>query len=95
MLSHELRTPLHGVLGYADQLLRDSKLNVAQVRQIGEIVRSAKHMRDVVNVVLDYARVEALGPALHMQEIDVLSWTLAVFRVAGVESNVIERWILG
>jgi hypothetical protein len=25
----------------------------------------------------------------------VLSWTLAVFRVAGVESNVIERWILG
>jgi signal transduction histidine kinase/DNA-binding response OmpR family regulator len=72
MLSHELRTPLHGVLGYADQLLRDSKLNVAQVRQIGEIVRSAKHMRDVVNVVLDYARVEALGPALHMQEIDVL-----------------------
>jgi signal transduction histidine kinase/CheY-like chemotaxis protein len=72
MLSHELRTPLHGVLGYADQLLRDGELNVAQVRQMGEIVRSAKHMRDVVNVVLDYARVEALGPALHIQQIDVL-----------------------
>ena len=72
MLSHELRTPLHGVLGYADQLLRDGKLSVAQVRQLGEIVRSAKHMRDVVNVVLDYARVEALGPAIHMQRIDVL-----------------------
>jgi hypothetical protein len=27
--------------------------------------------------------------------LDLLSWTLAVFRVAGVESNVIERWILG
>lgn len=72
MLSHELRTPLHGVLGYADQLLRDGKLSVTQVRQVGEIVRSAKHMRDVVNVVLDYARVEALGPAMHMREIDVL-----------------------
>ena len=72
MLSHELRTPLQGVLGYADQLLRDGKLNFAQVHQVGEIVRSAKHMRDVVNVVLDYARVEALGPALHIQQVDVL-----------------------
>ena len=72
MLSHELRTPLHGVLGYADQLLRDGKLSVAQVHQLGEIVRSAKHMRDVVNVVLDYARVEALGPVLHIQRVDVL-----------------------
>ena len=71
MLSHELRTPLHGVLGYADQLLRDGRLNVAQAHQVGEIVRSAKHMRDVVNVVLDYARVEALGPALHIRQIDV------------------------
>ena len=39
MLSHELRTPLQGVLGYADQLLRDGKLNFAQVHQVGEIVR--------------------------------------------------------
>lgn len=73
MLSHELRTPLHGVLGYADQLLRDGELNVAQMRQMGEIVRSAKHMRDVVNVVLDYARVEALGPPMHMHKFDVLA----------------------
>ena len=29
-------------------------------------------MRDVVNVVLDYARVEAFGPALHIQQVDVL-----------------------
>jgi CheY-like chemotaxis protein/two-component sensor histidine kinase len=28
-------------------------------------------MRDVVNIVLDYARIEALGPAPHMRQIDV------------------------
>jgi signal transduction histidine kinase/ActR/RegA family two-component response regulator len=71
MLSHELRTPLHGVLGYADQLARDATLGAAQSRQVAGIVRAARHMRDVVNVVLDYARIEALGPTLHMRRIDV------------------------
>jgi signal transduction histidine kinase/DNA-binding NarL/FixJ family response regulator len=70
-LSHELRTPLHGVLGYADQLSREDGLSAAQLRQVAEIIRTGRHMRDVVNVVLDYARIEALGPALHMHRIDV------------------------
>ena len=70
-LSHELRTPLHGVLGYADQLSREAALGPAQARQVAEIVRAGKHMRDVVNVLLDNARVEALGPKLHMRLIDV------------------------
>ena len=70
-LSHELRTPLHGVLGYADQLTHEGGLSPEQSRQLGEIIRASKHMRDVVNVVLDYARIEALGPALRMKHIDV------------------------
>ena len=40
---------------------------------MAEIVRASKHMRDVVNVVLDYARIEALGPALHMKPVEVRS----------------------
>jgi signal transduction histidine kinase/DNA-binding NarL/FixJ family response regulator len=70
-LSHELRTPLHGVLGYADQLFKEGGLNAAQLQRVTEIIRAGRHMRDVVNVVLDYARIEALGPALHMRRIDV------------------------
>jgi signal transduction histidine kinase len=70
-LSHELRTPLHGVLGYADRLALEGGLSPEQSRQLGEIIRAGKHMRDVVNVVLDYARVEALGPAPRMKHFDV------------------------
>jgi CheY-like chemotaxis protein/HPt (histidine-containing phosphotransfer) domain-containing protein len=70
-LSHELRTPLHGVLGYADRLSNEGGLGEAQLQQVTEIIRASRHMRDVVNVVLDYARIEALGPALHMRRIDV------------------------
>jgi signal transduction histidine kinase/DNA-binding response OmpR family regulator len=70
-LSHELRTPLQGVLGYADQLTRDGGLTAAQSRQVAEIVAAGKHMRGVVNEVLDYARIEARGPAPHMSRIDM------------------------
>ena len=70
-LSHELRTPLHGVLGYAEQLSQEGILSDAQAGQVGEIIRAGRHMRDVVNVVLDDARTEALGPTLHMRRIDV------------------------
>lgn len=70
-LSHELRTPLHGVLGYADQLSREGILSSSQSHLVAEIVRAGRHMREVVNVALDYARFEALGPDLHMRSIDV------------------------
>jgi signal transduction histidine kinase/CheY-like chemotaxis protein/HPt (histidine-containing phosphotransfer) domain-containing protein len=88
-LSHELRTPLHGVLGYADQLSREATLNPAQTHQVAEIVRAGKHMRDVVNVVLDYARIEALGPVLHRRQVDVLN--LAQDCIAVVEPGARAR----
>jgi signal transduction histidine kinase/DNA-binding response OmpR family regulator len=69
-LSHELRTALHGVLGHADQLDRDEALNPTQARQAAEIVSAGRHMRDVVNVVLDYARIEARGPKPHLRLVD-------------------------
>ena len=68
-LSHELRSPLQGVLGYADRLSHDSSLTPEQAHDVAEIIRASKQMRIVVNVVLDYARIEALGPTLHPQRI--------------------------
>lgn len=88
-LSHELRTPLHGLLGYADQLSKNGGLGAAQLQQIAEIIRAGRHMRDVVNVVLDYARIEAVGPALHMRRIDVR--TLAEECVAVIEPGARAR----
>ena len=35
------------------------------------IVRASRQMRDEVNVVLDYARLEAIGPTLHPQRIEL------------------------
>jgi signal transduction histidine kinase len=56
-LSHDLRTPLNGVLGYAE-LLRDTSAD-AEARDFGAIIHSsAEHLQQLVNVVLDLARIE-------------------------------------
>jgi len=69
-LSHELRTPLHGVLGYAEHLLGE-RLATAHAEDVAKIVHAGRHMRDIVNLVLDYARVEAKGPLPHMRPTDI------------------------
>jgi signal transduction histidine kinase/DNA-binding NarL/FixJ family response regulator len=70
-LSHELRTPLHSVLGFAEQLSKDAGPGSSLSRGVTEIVRAVRHMRDTVNLVLDYARIEARGPTLHMRRLDL------------------------
>jgi CheY-like chemotaxis protein/HPt (histidine-containing phosphotransfer) domain-containing protein len=51
----------------------DASLEPAQAHDVGEIIRAGKQMRNVVNKVLDYARIEALGPALHPRRLEIAS----------------------
>ncbi len=58
-MSHELRTPLNGILGYAQILTRDSALTAKQREQILTIERSGQHLLNLINDILDLAKVEA------------------------------------
>src|SRR5699024_3379042 len=59
-MSHELRTPLNAILGFA-QLLVNSKqaLTERQQRQVEQILRSGRHLLELINEVLDLARTES------------------------------------
>jgi len=61
MMSHELRTPLNAVLGYADLLSLGiaGPLTDAQRQQLARIVASGRHLLELVNEILDLARVES------------------------------------
>jgi PAS domain S-box-containing protein len=58
-MSHELRTPLNGVLGYAQLLQRDRGLSAAQRDALEAIAKCGSQLLDLINDVLDLAKIEA------------------------------------
>lgn len=57
-MSHEVRTPLNGVIGMTE-LLQRSELSASQADSLQVVHSSAVHLMDVLNDVLDLARLEA------------------------------------
>jgi signal transduction histidine kinase/CheY-like chemotaxis protein/purine-cytosine permease-like protein len=67
-LSHELRTPLNVLLGYAQLLSNDQKLD-DQTRQYAEILkRNGKHLSDLIEGLLEISKIEAGRLELHRDE---------------------------
>jgi PAS domain S-box-containing protein len=60
-MSHELRTPLTAVIGFSDilSIQRFGELNSKQLEYVEHILKSGKHLLDVINDVLDLSKVEA------------------------------------
>ncbi len=60
-MSHELRTPLNAVLGFAQLLAGDTAepLTPRQRERVHELQRGGTHLLDLINDVLDLARIEA------------------------------------
>ena len=60
-MSHELRTPLNAVIGFSE-LLRDQKLGRLtdnQKEAADAILTSGRHLLDMINSILELARIEA------------------------------------
>jgi len=58
-MSHELRTPLNGILGYAQILKRDPNIQKHQIDGLNIIEQSGRHLLDLINDVLDLAKIES------------------------------------
>ncbi len=57
-MSHELRTPLNAILGFS-QLLKMDELKPNQARGVDQIHKSGRHLLNLVNEVLNIARIES------------------------------------
>lgn len=58
-VSHELRTPLNSILGFAE-LLRDGvPVDAKQGRYLGNIIKAGHNLLDLINDLLDLAKIEA------------------------------------
>ncbi|WP_271254941.1 PAS domain S-box protein [Pseudanabaena sp. Chao 1811] len=74
-MSHELRTPLNAILGMAESLQDEilGELNDRQKKSIATIERSGYHLLELINDILDLAKIEAGKLELHTQNNSVQS----------------------
>lgn len=58
-MSHELRTPLNAILGFAQVLKYDDTLDNEQQDSVDEIIKGGNHLLELINQVLDLAKIES------------------------------------
>lgn len=70
-MSHELRTPLNAILGFAQLMEGDSNdpLSPSQADNLAQILRAGWHLLNLINEVLDVARIEAGKMTVNLEEI--------------------------
>jgi signal transduction histidine kinase/FixJ family two-component response regulator len=60
-MSHELRTPLTAIIGYTEILLYEyfGAVNDRQKQQLEVILQASRHLLDLINDILDIAKIES------------------------------------
>jgi PAS domain S-box-containing protein len=89
-MSHELRTPLNAILGFA-QLLEMDSLDPSQREGVEHILRAGRHLLELINEVLDIARIEAGKLTISLQPLSlkaIVGETLELITPLAAKANV-------
>jgi signal transduction histidine kinase len=70
-MSHELRTPLNSIIGFSDVLGSIASLDDKQKRYVQNIQKSGKVLLDMINDILDLAKIESGKMELRLVEFPV------------------------
>ncbi|MEJ6473220.1 hybrid sensor histidine kinase/response regulator [Pseudoalteromonas piscicida] len=90
-MSHEIRTPLNGIIGMADNLIRDEKISVDINEQLAVIRQSAKNLMLILNDILDYSKIEAGALKIERRAVnihEVLESLVSIFKTSNVKYGV-------
>ena len=87
-MTHELRTPLNSILGFSDVLASVDGLSEKQQRYVRNIQGSGKDLLNLVNDILDLAKIEA-----GKMDLKIIPFSLAdlIERLAGMLRPLAEK----
>lgn len=74
-MSHELRTPLNSILGFSQLSLlnKDNSENNLNIDNINRIYKSGKYLLDLIDEILDLARIESGKIRISMETVEISS----------------------
>lgn len=71
-MSHELRTPMNAILGFGQMLELDAEgFNDTQRGNVKEILNAGSHLLELINEVLDLAKIESGNLTVSLEEVSV------------------------
>ncbi|WP_026331508.1 PAS domain S-box protein [Thioalkalivibrio sp. ALE11] len=70
-MSHELRTPMNAILGFGQLLEYDDSLGEEPLEHVGEILRAGRHLLELINEVLDLAKIESGRIQMSLEPVEV------------------------
>lgn len=83
-MSHELRTPLSAIIGYSEMLLEQipGPMNPEQTSYVDDVLRSGRHLLDIINDILDMAKVDAGRMDFQREPVDLSQVARAALDIA-------------
>lgn len=82
-MSHELRTPLNAILGITEVMSEEiyGPLNEKQHKRLRDVDESGRHLLDLINDVLDVAKIDAGKLTLEVSSVEIKSICEASLRM--------------
>ena len=95
-MSHEIRAPLNSILGFSQLLLENPTESLTEKQKdfLSRVERSAQHLRELIDDVLDLSKIESKKARLELHEIElvkIIHTALEVFN----EEALMKHLLLG
>lgn len=82
-VSHELRTPLNSIIGFSD-LMSMTELPARSMGFLTSIQKSSKHLRHLIDDLLDFAKIDSRKVKLNYSEFDLQTMMDDLFKAFSV-----------
>lgn len=91
-MSHEIRTPMNGIIGFSKLLARPGKTDTEREKYGEIIVKSSEQLLQLVNDILDIAKIEANEINIKNEEINLHEFCneiISLYQIEAQKKNII------
>lgn len=86
-MSHEIRTPLTAIIGFSESLLEPNQTISDRIESVHTVLRSAQHLLQLINDILDLSKIESDKIELENIEINIFTLLHDVKKLASLKAQ--------